>query len=150
MIQILMKKCLFRIFSIVRCEKKIFGATKSLTPNFSTVVNFSIRDILDRIHGINTINYVLQEISDEFIFRRELEKATHSTKSISLTDLMITILKRLLIETLRDATLDLHDLAIQEDTEDHKKVTCHHGKKMIFSLKMKMQMIKTIPGKRKK
>ncbi|CAG9812470.1 unnamed protein product, partial [Phaedon cochleariae] len=52
------------------CEKT-FRATRSMTSTFSTIVNFSMLDILHRLHRIQILNDVMCDLKDEIIFPRE-------------------------------------------------------------------------------
>ncbi|KAK4881467.1 hypothetical protein RN001_004786 [Aquatica leii] len=52
------------------CEKT-FRAIRSQTSTFSTVVNFSMLEILHRLHRLQTINEILCDLDDTYIFPRE-------------------------------------------------------------------------------
>ena len=58
------------LFISQMCEK-IFRATRSLTSTFSTVVNFSILDILHCLNRIEIINNLTHDLSDTVMFPRE-------------------------------------------------------------------------------
>lgn len=49
-------------FSSQTC-KKFFRATRSLTSTYSTVVNFSMKDILSRLHQIENLSTIKSELS---------------------------------------------------------------------------------------
>lgn len=57
---------------------------------------------------------------------------THITESISLTDFNDNYIREIVDRALRDTISDLHDLGIQEDTEDHTKVDLPSWKKEDF------------------
>lgn len=66
------ERCQFTpwLFSSQPCEH-IFRATRSLTSTFSTVVNFSILDIMTRLTKIQQINNAVSDLSEKIIFPRE-------------------------------------------------------------------------------
>ncbi|KAK4882365.1 hypothetical protein RN001_005684 [Aquatica leii] len=80
------------MFNSQPCEK-LFRATRSMTSTYSTVVNYSIRDLIHKIHRITFINNVVSDLKDEFIFPRERKKDTTGipTKNIQILPDMINI-----------------------------------------------------------
>jgi hypothetical protein len=66
------------LFSSQPCEK-IFRTTRSMTSTLSTVVNYSIKDIMQRLDRIKAINNILHDLKDVFTFPREVKKRISST-----------------------------------------------------------------------
>ncbi|XP_031357928.1 uncharacterized protein LOC116181664 isoform X2 [Photinus pyralis] len=58
------------LFSSQPCEQ-IFRATRSLTSTYSTIVNFSLMEMLNRINKIETIVSIMSDLRDTFVFPRE-------------------------------------------------------------------------------
>lgn len=56
------------LFSSQPCEKN-FRQTRSMTSTFSTIVNFSMLDILRRLSRIQTINEVVSDLGKYYYFR---------------------------------------------------------------------------------
>ncbi|CAH1379228.1 unnamed protein product, partial [Tenebrio molitor] len=50
-----------------------------MTSTLSTVVNYSIKDIMQRLDRIKAINYILHDLKDVFTFPREVKKRISST-----------------------------------------------------------------------
>lgn len=61
------------LFSSQPCEKT-FRATRSMTTTYSTVVNYSIKDIVRRLDRITTINNVIKDLQGHLIFPIEEKK----------------------------------------------------------------------------
>lgn len=62
------------LFSSQTCEKT-FRATRSMTTTYSTVVNYSIKDIIRRLDRITNINNIINDIQAVLIFPKEGKKA---------------------------------------------------------------------------
>ncbi|KAF5279936.1 hypothetical protein FQR65_LT15134 [Abscondita terminalis] len=58
------------LFSSQPCEQ-VFRSTRSMTSTFSTKVNFSLQDIMNRLHKIEVLVNTVNDLSDKFIFPRE-------------------------------------------------------------------------------
>lgn len=58
------------LFSSQTCEKT-FRTIRSMTSTYSTVVNLSIKGILQRLKRINCINSILNDLRDVIVFPRE-------------------------------------------------------------------------------
>lgn len=50
--------------------ESLFRQVRSMTTTHSTVVNFSIKEILDRVNRIQLQNHITYELSDSFVFPR--------------------------------------------------------------------------------
>lgn len=61
------------LFSSQSCEK-IFRATRSMTTTQSTVVNYSIKDILQRLDRIRSINNITHDLRAIIRFPREQKR----------------------------------------------------------------------------
>ena len=72
------------VFNSQQCES-LFRAARSMTSTFSTVINFSIKDFLNRIDRISFINYVVNDLKDSYVFPRE-NKRNISTNFYKLTE----------------------------------------------------------------
>jgi hypothetical protein len=57
---------------------KIFRTTTSMTSTLSTVVNYSIKDIMRRLDRIKRINSILYDLKEVFTFPREVKKRISS------------------------------------------------------------------------
>ncbi|KAF5280410.1 hypothetical protein FQR65_LT03219 [Abscondita terminalis] len=55
------------------CEK-LFRTARSMTSTYSTMINFSIKDLSYRIGRIHTINNIISDMNAEFSFPREEKK----------------------------------------------------------------------------
>ncbi|KAK4881189.1 hypothetical protein RN001_004508 [Aquatica leii] len=65
------------LFNSQPCEQH-FRATKSLTATFSTVVNFTIKDILRRTDRIQMIHCITNDLNETFVFPRESKRLRKS------------------------------------------------------------------------
>jgi uncharacterized protein (UPF0335 family) len=63
------------LFGSQPCEK-IFRTTTSMTSTLSTVVNYSIKDIMRRLDRIKRINSILHDLKE--VFPREVKKRISS------------------------------------------------------------------------
>ena len=62
------------IFSSQMC-KKLFRIARSITSTYSTVINFSIKDLINRIDRVKQINSIINNLSGIFIYPREDKKS---------------------------------------------------------------------------
>lgn len=70
------------LFSSQPCEQT-FRATRSMSSTFSTIVNFSMMDILSRVRKIETILKAVNDLSDlDYIFPREKKTGSISSEKI--------------------------------------------------------------------
>lgn len=53
---------------------KNYQVPRSMTSTYSTVVNFSIKNITDRINSIHNIQFILNDLNSELIFPTEMKK----------------------------------------------------------------------------
>ncbi|VEN51230.1 unnamed protein product [Callosobruchus maculatus] len=76
------------LFSSQTCEK-VFRATRSMTTTNSTVVNYSIKDIIRRLDRISTINNIITDLHGVMVFPREEKKSAEEscTTPSATTDL---------------------------------------------------------------
>lgn len=51
------------------CEQ-LFRSTRSMTSTFSTIVNFSLKDIMNRINKIEMLTMITGQLSNPFIYPR--------------------------------------------------------------------------------
>ncbi|KAF5285235.1 hypothetical protein FQR65_LT13299 [Abscondita terminalis] len=58
------------LFSSRPCQQ-VFRSTRSMTSTFSTIVNFSLQDIMNRLHKIEVLVNTVNDLSDKFILPRE-------------------------------------------------------------------------------
>lgn len=63
------------IFSSQMCEK-LFRTARSMTSTYSTVINFSIKDLINRIDRIRQINSITNDLSGEYLNFPEKTKKT--------------------------------------------------------------------------
>lgn len=61
------------LFSSQTCES-LFRSSGSITSTLSTVVNFSIKEFIERIDRIMFVNHVLNDLEEHFIFPGEEEE----------------------------------------------------------------------------
>ncbi|KAJ3652726.1 hypothetical protein Zmor_018664 [Zophobas morio] len=89
-----------------------------MTSNFSTIVNFSIRDMLHRSDRLQTINNIKNDLDKKFVFPREIRKKSSIMKrdfvknddlgNISDKDIQSTV-----ESALRDCLRDTEDLGMK-------------------------------------
>lgn len=75
------------LFSSQPCEQT-FRATRAVTSTFSTIVNFSLQDIINRINKIETINCAINDLSGKFIFPREIKNSKLGRFKVTKNDLI--------------------------------------------------------------
>lgn len=113
------------LFSSQTCEK-IFRATRSMTSTFSTVVNYSIKDIMQRLDRIKAVNNILNDLKDVVIFPREQAKTaliSAETAESQFHDLLDTCIENLVLNALRDAIKNICDLGIEIDDNSYNTVS---------------------------
>lgn len=99
------------------CEA-MFRSARSLTSTFSTVVNFSIKDILGRIDRIAFINYVINDLKNVYTFPRETKKQKSQNNCIISEDILKNVdIEKIVNNALNDALKDARNLEM-EVTED--------------------------------
>lgn len=69
------------IFSSQMCEK-LFRRARSMTSTYSTVINFSIKDLINRIHKIKQINFIMNDLSGIFTFPREEKRKLECSPNV--------------------------------------------------------------------
>lgn len=99
------------LFSSQVCEK-LFRATRSMTSTFSTVVNFSIKDIINRINRISAINFILHDLNEEIIFPREAKKQHFNEDTAKVKGTNVEEMKKSVETALKDALKTTTDLGM--------------------------------------
>ena len=77
-------------FTGSQCCEELFCLLRSMTPVFSTIINFSMKGMMERIHRLAYISSI--ECSDEIVFTRV--KRRLQIKNIKLhivTDIKISV-----------------------------------------------------------
>ncbi|KAK4886217.1 hypothetical protein RN001_002488 [Aquatica leii] len=69
------------LYSSRPCEK-IFRQTRSMTTTYSTIVNYSLTDILRRLNRIKVINDITNDLGDSFCFPRKVNNRLGSGANI--------------------------------------------------------------------
>ncbi|KAF5283137.1 hypothetical protein FQR65_LT14066 [Abscondita terminalis] len=108
-------------FSSQTCEK-LFRAARSITSTFSTIINFSIKDLMHRINRIATINSIKHDLSEKFLFPREEKKALSKLVDLSKEDLLKLDVEREIMHALNDALLDGESVGIRLIAEEWKYI----------------------------
>lgn len=67
------------MFSSQMCEK-LFRTARSMTSTYSTIINFSIKDLIYRIDKLRQMNVIMNDLSGIFKFPREDKKNVKNTK----------------------------------------------------------------------
>nr|CAI5842637.1 unnamed protein product [Callosobruchus analis] len=109
------------VFSSQSCEK-LFRSARSLTSTFSTVTNFSIKGLLQRIDRIKTINDTLSDLSDIFVFLREANKREREFYTPTLDELLNLDIEQVIMNCLSQAILTAKELGIEPTDEDWKNI----------------------------
>ncbi|CAG9822811.1 unnamed protein product [Phaedon cochleariae] len=111
-------------FSSQPCEK-IFRQTRSMTSTFSTIVNFSLTDILGRLSRIQTLNEISTDLGSTYCFPKEqnikLGKSnllTLWTGSMPAQEEISKILEKASEKAKDDANNDAKKLGIIADDND--------------------------------
>lgn len=112
-------------FSSQPCEQ-LFRATRSMTTTFSTVVNFSLLEIFNRIKKIEFLNKTVDELSNQFIFPRE-KKSTKQGRNIPTKNKFLSNeeIEATIQKALEDAKDRLKFLGIQTDNDEAFKDIIH-------------------------
>lgn len=101
------------LFNSQPCEN-FFRATRSMTSTFSTVVNYSIRDIINRADRISFINGVLFDLKEEFVFPRQKRKENLGNVIIN-PDLDGLDISEIINQAMEDALTEAEELGIDAD-----------------------------------
>ncbi|XP_044758739.1 uncharacterized protein LOC123316627 [Coccinella septempunctata] len=101
------------LFSSQPCEG-LFRAARSITSTYSTVINFSIKEFLDRIERITFMNFVVTDLKTKFLFPREDKKCLEDNFNLTTPlELKNIDLGRILEESLEEALLDAQRLGME-------------------------------------
>ncbi|CAH1114817.1 unnamed protein product [Psylliodes chrysocephalus] len=113
-----------------QCCEKLFRSTRSMTSTFSTIVNFSIKDLLHRVDRIQIINNTTKDLSGILEFPREDRKNKISNEqgrvNVEEDILMFSKenIKDAVDRALKDVLLEIQKLGITLETENEKNLEC--------------------------
>ncbi|CAG9767012.1 unnamed protein product [Ceutorhynchus assimilis] len=106
------------LFSSQPCEKN-FRQTRSMTSTYSTIVNFSMLDILRRLSRIQTLNEVVSDLGDSFSFPRENNARLGGVEDKKNYDLLeLAEIEKIIIDAKENARVDANHLGIVV-TDEH-------------------------------
>lgn len=103
------------MFSSQMCEK-LFRTTRSMTSTYSIVINFSIKDLINRIDKIRQINSIMNDLQGIFKFPREDTKKLKCSNTLNvftckdIEDLNIT---EIVNDSLKNVIKSTEELGIQ-------------------------------------
>ena len=106
------------LFSSQPCEQ-IFRATRSMTSTFSTIVNFSLLGIMNRLAKIEKLTSIINDLKNTHIFPREQSSRQgqgKQTKPIFPTDEEI---ESICINALQEVLMDQKKIGIDGDATSH-------------------------------
>nr|XP_022910162.1 uncharacterized protein LOC111421253 [Onthophagus taurus] len=83
-----------------------------MTTTQSTVVNFSIKDIIDRIERIKVVNNIVEDLKDTIIFPTEKNVAIGEEHTINYNDFSNKYIGEIVEEALKDVCKGMEDLRI--------------------------------------
>ncbi|KAL0100589.1 hypothetical protein PUN28_019732 [Cardiocondyla obscurior] len=112
------------IFSRQMCEK-LFRTVRSMTSTYSTVINFSIKDLINRIDKIRQINSIMNDLQEIFKFPREDKKKLKCSNTLNvitckdIEDLNIT---EIVEEALKNAIKSTEELGIEVTSDTDWKL----------------------------
>ncbi|KAL0100980.1 hypothetical protein PUN28_019401 [Cardiocondyla obscurior] len=112
------------IFSSQMCEK-LFRTVRSMTSTYSTVINFSIKDLINRIDKIRQINSIMNDLQEIFKFSREDKKKLKCSNTLNvitckdIEDLNIT---EIVEEALKNAIKSTEELGIEVTSDTDWKL----------------------------
>ncbi|KAG5900725.1 hypothetical protein JTB14_038243 [Gonioctena quinquepunctata] len=108
-----------------------------MTSTFSTVKNFSIKDILDEIYRISTLNWLMHDLNDDFSFPRENRKCNINVNFTKLNDITDELIEETVTKALSDVLSDSAELrsTVEEEVSDIKimPIKKSDGKKEVNS-----------------
>lgn len=108
------------------CEET-FRMLRSMTPTFSTIVNFSIKGIIQRIHKLNHLSSV--ESSESITFPRVQRRLLHfkeeGKETLSMYDLSLESLESLIAEAKNDAVKLCEEVGMVLEGYDDMDLVCH-------------------------
>nr|CAI5818584.1 unnamed protein product [Callosobruchus analis] len=107
------------LFSSQSCEK-MFRAARSITSTFSTVINFSIKDLIERIQRIRLILKITSDLKDSYVFPRESHTSQKVHEALHFSDGDLTAIMK---TALNKAILDAEKLKFGEVLVSHWKRT---------------------------
>ncbi|XP_031349112.1 uncharacterized protein LOC116175142 isoform X1 [Photinus pyralis] len=115
------------LWSSQPCEK-LFRATRSMTSTFSTVVNFSMLGILQRLHKFHKINEIMSEIDDEINFPRENTRKMGSQTPMEETIYIPSIneIADIVSNAKQAAVNDIQSLGITIESNEWETVSILH------------------------
>ncbi|XP_031354871.1 uncharacterized protein LOC116179261 [Photinus pyralis] len=107
------------LFSSQVCEQ-IFRATRSMTSTFSTVVNFSLKNIMERLDRIKVINNLMNDLHGTLIFPREKRQPKvpnfskcNDSEFVRALNFSDTDIERIVHQALSDSILAAENLGIE-------------------------------------
>lgn len=105
-------------FSSQPCEQ-LFRALRSMTTTFSTVVNFSIKDILHRIDRLQMVNNIINDLGEKFVFPREEKKDCFNVRCFDseydFTQISDGCIEVTIEKALQDCLKDAKEVGIDTD-----------------------------------
>lgn len=99
------------------CEK-LFRAARSMSSTYSTIINFSIKDLLYKVSRIHTINNIIGEMKGDFVFPRELKKRRDFETSINKEEIVSVDVEAVVERALKDAKKDVILLGFQPEEDE--------------------------------
>ncbi|KAK5648001.1 hypothetical protein RI129_002893 [Pyrocoelia pectoralis] len=112
------------LFSSQPCEQ-IFRSTRALTSTFSTIVNFSLYEIIQRLNKIQHINNVISDLSETIIFPREAKHGKLGKNNSSIAEINFLCDKEIeecVMHALSDVKKDCKELKMKFDAEAWQEV----------------------------
>lgn len=102
------------------CEK-LFRTARSMTSTFSTVINFSLKDLLHRIDRIRSVNYIICDIGGDFFFPREEKRqlAMIAPSEISQEDIIKLDIETIVDKALKDILNQIKEMDIFFEENDY-------------------------------
>ncbi|KAK4883931.1 hypothetical protein RN001_000202 [Aquatica leii] len=108
------------LFSSQNCEH-IFRTTRSMTSTYSTIINFSTKDIMKRLDRIRTINNIMQDLKEVIVFPREEKRGMKMTlnPTLDLKDVLKSTRElSIIVEDLSACYTAIPLIKSSEDEED--------------------------------
>lgn len=108
------------MFSSQMCEK-LFRIAQSMTSTYSTVINFSIKDLLYRIDRFKQTNTIMNDLSGVFKFPRQ-DKKMLKTESVLTYEIIENLNVKEIIElALKNAIENTNKLGMKIENDTHWK-----------------------------